>query len=46
MGKVCHVTFKWHRWRCKNHDISQPAELAGSPVDFVSVAGLVWVLEV
>ena len=38
--RICHVTIKLSRWRCKNHDNSASAS---SPIDIVTVAGLVTV---
>ena len=40
-GVSCHDEVHW--WRCKNHDT---CALASSPIDFVSVAGVVMVPEI
>jgi hypothetical protein len=38
MGRICHVTIKLSRWRAKT---MTACASAGSPIDFVSVAGTV-----
>ena len=41
-GRALGVTIKLSRWRCKNHDNSASAS---SPIDIVTIAGLVMVLK-